>query len=154
MNPKALKKGLQVKEVGAEVVVFDKFSSKVYRLNATPAFVWRNCSGARTPSQIAALLNTPNAEEVVRMAIAELTGAGLLEGAPINAAGVSRRQFVTRLGLAASAAIALPVIDSLVVPAQAQEGRCFGRHNTSALGAISTTRGQAAASVYDAAYAK
>ena len=67
--PKARKSQLVTKEVGGEMLVYDRNSDEAHCLNATAARVWANCDGLTTIEEMAQLLEdemkTPVVDEVV-----------------------------------------------------------------------------------------
>lgn len=68
----------------------------------------------------------------------------------------SRRDFMRNLGIAASAALAIPIIESFAVPADAQREplkKCFGKHVTSVNG-VGATKHAARENVYAASVAR
>jgi hypothetical protein len=124
-RPLARKGDLVLKTVGDEVLVYDLARHRAHSLNRVAAAVWRACDGTRDQAAIAAALReadgTPVTLEAVRYALAELGRARLLTG-PAGEAGITRRELARRLGTAA--AVALPIVTSIVAPraAQAQSG--------------------------------
>lgn len=124
--PIARREDLIVEELPNEVLVYDLKTDKAHCLNRTAALIWKNCDGEKTEGEIASLLEdelkTPMSMQVVMLGLEELAGNGLLKedaSAPPRAR-VSRRRLIQQLGL--TAAIALPVIMSLSVPAAAGAG--------------------------------
>jgi hypothetical protein len=122
--------GLVIHELPDELLVYDKVRDLAHCLNQTAAFVWRACDGQRTPAEIARKLTRQLAvavpEEVVLLALAQLEEIHLLaqrETIPTSFAGMSRRQMARSLGL--TAAVALPLITSILVPAPAQAATCI-----------------------------
>jgi len=114
MTPKARSKNLIVQEVDDEVLVYDTERDKAHRLNAAAAAIWRRCDGRREVRDLAA--DMP--EDVVVLALQQLQKASLLEGElPQGAARMSRRAIARTIGIAA---IALPVITTIVAPTPAQ----------------------------------
>src|SRR4029077_17211717 len=89
------------------------------------ALVWKNCDGHRTVEELRELMEdnsgSPVPEEMDWLALDQLETFGLLDEAalrPSQFAGMNRRDMGRRVGMAA---IALPVILSIVAPtAQAQ----------------------------------
>ena len=123
--PKKRKQALVIKELPDEVLVYDRNCDKAHCLNRTAAFVWNNCDGRKTVSEIARLLReelrAPVDEKVVWLALDQLEKFKLLQehaAKPANLNGMSRRQMVRSLGLAA--AVAVPVITSIVAPTPVQ----------------------------------
>jgi hypothetical protein len=76
--------GLLSRTVDDEVVILDRQTGQVHRLNVTASFIWDLCDGANTPDQIADELaaafsaTTDQMIEDVRTTIAHLRELGLL----------------------------------------------------------------------------
>jgi hypothetical protein len=125
VSPVARTESLIVKEVDGETLVYDLKTDKAHCLNETAALVWKNCDGRKSVSEISKVLsadsNVSVKDEVVWLALDQLEKFKLLEEAPARPsflAGMTRRQMVARLGIAA---VALPAIVAIVAPtAQAQ----------------------------------
>jgi Coenzyme PQQ synthesis protein D (PqqD) len=122
--PRAREESLIIKTLPDEVLVYDLNEDKAHCLNRTAAFVWNNCDGRKTVSEIARLLReelqAPVDENVVWLALDQLEKFQLLQERatkPGNVNGMSRRQLVRSLGLVA---ISLPLITSIVAPTPAQ----------------------------------
>ena len=120
---------LVVDDLPDEVLVYDLDRHQAHCLNRTAALVWRSCDGQSTPADIArrltAELDTPISTDLVLLALAQLESQHLLErdeAMPAHFAVLSRRQMVRRLGLAA--AIAVPVVTSIVAPTAVQAATC------------------------------
>ena len=124
MHPKARSEDILVRELDGDFIVYDEDAGRAHELNGAAACVWRHCDGETPVSGLAAALGAetelPADEEVVHLALVQLSKAGLLEG-PQSAftARVSRRQLIQRLGLAGSVTLLLPMVGSLVVPSPA-----------------------------------
>jgi hypothetical protein len=123
VSPVARTESLIVKEVDGETLIYDLETDKAHCLNETAARVWKNCDGRKSVSEIGEVLsaesNTSVADEVVWLALDQLEKFKLLEEAPARPAflaGMTRRQVVTKLGIAA---VALPMIISIVSPTAA-----------------------------------
>lgn len=122
--PLARKKSLIITEMPSETLVYDLETDKAHCLNETAARVWKNCDGRQTVAQLREVLekeaNSPVPEEMAWLALAQLEKSGLLE-TPVNhpphLSGLSRRQVIRLVG---SAAIAVPVIASMLAPPPAQ----------------------------------
>ena len=129
-TPEARRDGLVVQQLDDEVLIYDRQRHKAHCLNQTAALIWNRCDGQTTIAALAQALSqrtgTPIEEEVVRMAVEQLARKHLLQahaaGAPL-VAGVSRREMLKRTGIAA--AIALPVITSVVAPTAVQAATCI-----------------------------
>lgn len=127
-NLQARTEGLVIQEMSDEVLVYDLNTNKAHSLNQTAAFVWKQCDGKNTVTDIAALLekefHAPVQEDLVWLAIDQLGKDDLLEAketaSPIS--GMSRREVVKRIGLAS--VVALPIVASLIAPSTALAGTC------------------------------
>lgn len=122
--------GLVVDDLPDEVLVYDRDRHKAHCLNQTAGLVWRSCDGKSTAEQIAARLSaqhqTPFNEQLVWLALDQLQKIDLLEQPvmmPPPLAGMSRRRMVRALGLAA--AVAVPLVTSIVAPTAAQAATCI-----------------------------
>ena len=127
--PEARKEGLVVQHLSDEVLVYDQQRHKAHCLNETAAMVWMRCDGKTTVASMAQELSkqtgTRVGEDVVWLALDQLGKSRLLLGAATRskaAEGVSRREMMKRAGLAA--AIALPMVTSIVAPSAVQAGTC------------------------------
>jgi len=129
LMPEARKEGLIVRELSGEVLVYDRDRSKAHCLNSTAALVWQYCDGKTPVSQIArtieSAINVPVDEEVVWLGVEQLNKSKLLKSTtvPSHASGLSRRDVMKRIGLAA--AVALPVVTSIIAPSAAQAANCL-----------------------------
>lgn len=131
--PVARTENLVSEEVLGEVVVYDLERHKAHSLNEAAARVWQLCDGAHSPAQIAAAMATRHAlepalaEPLVALALEQLQGAKLLEPGAFAQPrpALTRRAVLKRIGLG-GAAVALPVIATLVAPtpAMAQSPDC------------------------------
>lgn len=113
-----------VQEIDGEVLVYDLRTDKAYCLNQTSSIVWNACDGKRTREEIRSFvsdqLSSDVGRDVVWLALQQLSKSGLIDGgveAPVEFAGMSRRQLMKKIGLAT--AVALPVVASLVAPTAA-----------------------------------
>ncbi len=130
-RPKAIKKeDLLLDVVGDEVLLYNLEGRRVHCLNE-PAFrIWKLCNGRRTVKEMATELETnlnPEARElVVRNVINEFSHLGLVEASSGLKTVISRRDMARRIGIGAVAAVALPLITSVVAPTPARAATCFG----------------------------
>ncbi len=128
IQPKAHREVVVSHPGGGETIVYDLKTHKAHCLNATAAFVWQRCDGRQTvrdiADQFAAEQQHDVDESVVWLALKQLDQARLLEDriAAGQLANVSRRAVLRKLGLAA--AVALPVVASLVAPEAVSAGSC------------------------------
>ena len=127
--PRAREAGLIVRELDNETLVYDVDTNEAHCLNETAALIWRHCDGTSSVTQICELLSqtmeTTIDEKVVWYALEQFNKDGLLEEkieppAAYMIAGMSRRQMVRTLGLAAM--VAIPLVTSIVAPTPVQAG--------------------------------
>jgi hypothetical protein len=122
---------LVIDELPDEVLIYDLDRHKAHCLNQTAALVWQHCDGKSNASQIARRLTqelqAPCKEELVWLALRQLERLHLLEQSislPPSFAGITRRDMVRNLGIAA--AVAIPLVTSIVSPTPAQASTCVG----------------------------
>jgi hypothetical protein len=139
--PIARKRGLLVRELNDEVLVYDLNRDKAHCLNASAALVWRQCDGRTQISEITQAIQTTSGAaldiDTVRLAIEQLKRAHLIEGASVGDAStsrLSRRDLIKRVGIAA--AVALPLVTTIVAPS------AFGAASCLATGATCTSNSQ------------
>lgn len=117
------KQGLTIRALDGEVLVYDPETTRASCLNEFAAAVLERCDGERTPTEIARDLPFENVDQrLVLLALADLQKASLLEADRAievrDIIGPSRREFFKRLGV--GAAIGVPVVTGLTLPAAAQ----------------------------------
>lgn len=129
LRPRARQSGLVVRELPEEVLVYDLERHRAVCLNRTAALVWKRCDGRTSVEALtralAEELGTPAPAELLWLALEQLGRDRLLEERiprPAALAGMSRRELIRRLGLAA--AVSLPVVTSIVAPTAAQAVSC------------------------------
>lgn len=128
--PDARKEGLVIQELADEVLVYDLQRHKAHCLNHTAAWVWKHCDGRATVAEMARLLQAeskaPHNEGIIWLALEQLERDHLLSGRiphPSATPRLSRRELVGQLGLVA--AIALPLVTSIVAPTASQAASCL-----------------------------
>jgi len=129
--PRARSKGLVIKRLADEVLVYDLETNRAHCLNTQAALVWNQCNGRKTIREIAVSLERetlePFTEEMVWLALNQLERFSLLQGPvklPLKASGMNRRELVKKLGLAGAAS--LPLVLSIVAPEAASAATCRG----------------------------
>src|SRR4029077_18030516 len=128
--PQERKTGLIIQEVDGEILIYDQNTNKAHCLNQTAAKVWKYCDGETTLAEacnaLSCDLETPVDEKLVWYAVDQFSKDNLLEKSiELSAfiiAGMSRRQMVRTLGLAA--VIAVPLLTSIVAPTPVQAATC------------------------------
>jgi Coenzyme PQQ synthesis protein D (PqqD) len=128
-KPIARKQGLVIQELPDEVLVYDLDRDRAHCLNQTAAFIWERCNGRNTSAQIARTLgqhfDSAVDEKVIWLALDQLGRNHLLDSEsipPPSVLGMNRRTMVRTLGLAA--AVALPLVTSIVAPTPTQAATC------------------------------
>ena len=128
-TPEARREGLVVQELSGEILVYDRDRNKAHCLNSTAALVWQYCDGKTPVSQIARAIeeeiSKPVDEDLVWLGIQQLSKTNLLverAALPSHKSGLSRREVMKRIGVAA--AVALPVVTSIIAPTAAQAANC------------------------------
>jgi hypothetical protein len=129
--PRARREGLVIQELPDEVLVYDRERDKAHCLNQTAALVWGYCDGKTTVPAMARrlerdLATTSVDEKLVWYALDQLSRDHLLEETivpPTLLGGMSRRQMVQVLGVAA--VVAIPLVTSIVAPTPAQAATCL-----------------------------
>ena len=127
--PTMREQGLVIDDLPDEVLVYDLENHKAHCLNRSAALVWRACDGKSSSAAIArrltAELDSPFSEDLVVLALNQLEKLDLLQheaAMPAQFAVLSRRRMIRNLGLAA--AVAVPVVTSIVAPTAVQAATC------------------------------
>jgi hypothetical protein len=125
--PRARTRDLVISDVDDETLVYDVERDQAHCLNHTAAFIWNRCDGKTTVREAAQALRSefgmPVDEDIVRLALKQLERFRLIEPGRKSPA-LSRRDLMLKY---APAALALPVIISIVAPTPAQSGSCGGQ---------------------------
>lgn len=110
-----------VQEMNGEILIYDLGENKAFCLNETSALIWQACNGEKNVSEISreigAKLGSPASEDLVWLALDQLKKENLIESKEdfqIDFNGISRRDVIKKVGLAA--VVALPLVTSLVAP--------------------------------------
>src|SRR5690242_7550808 len=121
--PTARRDGLVLRELPDELLVYDTETHEAHCLNETAAFVWKQCDGTASVSEIGdrlrATFDTEMDDEVVWVALEDLWKRQLLEGeaAPVREGSMSRSTVLKRAAVVA--AVSVPVVTSIVAPTAA-----------------------------------
>lgn len=130
-RPRARTEGLIVRKLDGEMLVYDRDGDRATCLNPFAAEVWERCDGQTTPAALARALAASRSQVVdevsVRLALDQLRRARLLEpggdGRISAHHRTSRRELLRTLGV--GAAVAVPMVTSIVVPRMADAQSCF-----------------------------
>jgi hypothetical protein len=130
--PKKRKQGLVIKELPDEILVYDLDRNKAHCLNRAAAAVWEGCDGRTAVAEIARAVEKKTGVKVgqvfVWLAIEALSRDHLLEERvewPAGLPRMSRREAVRHIGI--GAAIAIPLVTSIIAPTPAQAATCKSR---------------------------
>jgi hypothetical protein len=127
--PQARSARLVVRELPDETLIYDLDRDNAHCLNSSAAAIWQLCNGKRSAAQIAKDLPEPLGpvdESVVWLALEQLGKDHLLEAHvtwPETIPRITRREAVRRIGL--GAAIAIPLVSSIIAPTAAQAATCL-----------------------------
>lgn len=131
--PRMREHGLIIDELPDEVLVYDLDRHEAHCLNRTAALVWRRCDGKTRSGEIArrlqSELNQPFNEDLVWLALRQLNQIHLLAepvDLPPKLAGISRRNVMRTLGIAAM--VAAPLVTSVVAPTATEAATCAGNN--------------------------
>jgi coenzyme PQQ synthesis protein D (PqqD) len=122
-NPPKARRDLLATSLEEEVVVYDPERQLAHSLNRTALAVWNRCNGHNSVTDLRRLvgaeLGLPIDEGAVWLALRRLESAHLLVGTIDRAEGVSRREMLRKAGRVGMAAVATPVVASVLVPVAA-----------------------------------
>ena len=120
------RRSLLIRELGVEALVYDMESHRASCLNREAAAVFEACDGTRSFSEIrrrvSQRLGEPVDEGFVELAIDRLADRGLVDAAS-KPPSAPRRELLRRL--AATTALALPSVISVLAPTPAEAQTCL-----------------------------
>lgn len=113
--------GVHIERAADEILAVKTATSEAHALNQSAAVIFDLCDGRTSKSEMAAQVQRrtglPADEEIVDLALAELTDAGLVVlDSPEPRATTSRRSLIRRFALSAAAVAMLPVVETILVP--------------------------------------
>ena len=127
--PKLRTEDLVVQELEGETLIYDLINDKALCLNTTSAFVWKNCDGRSSISEIAERLSAETkmdvSDDFVNLAVSQLKKEALLvnpNDIEIGFGGLSRREVIRKIAF--SSMVALPLITSVVAPVASLAQSC------------------------------
>lgn len=123
-SPLAREAGLLVERVGQETIVYDEESGSAHCLRPLAATVFAHCDGSNSLETLSAIASADLGEPVdvaaIEDALAQLRAQALLLGPePSGDEGVSRRLMLHKTAIAGGAALAAPLVASIVAPTPA-----------------------------------
>jgi hypothetical protein len=113
--PKAKSHNILVQEASNEVLIYNTENNEVYCLNETAAFIWQNCDGTKTISEIKLMNNQLN-DDLIFLTLDLLKQKDLLDKTSESyfpTESIDRRKMFAKYG---ALAVALPLITSIVAP--------------------------------------
>ncbi|MFL6212878.1 MAG: hypothetical protein ACJ74J_03190 [Blastocatellia bacterium] len=127
--PRARQEDLVIEALGDETLVYDMRTHKAHCLNLTASLIWNHCDGKATASEMRVALerelHTQIDSDFVWLALNQLQTARLLSDplpSAVSQRAMSRRAVIRKLGL--GAAIALPLVTSVLAPTAEASGSC------------------------------
>lgn len=134
--------GLLTEQLDDELLVYNDDNHQATRLNQTAALVWRHADGTRSIADLVEALRPQidlADEDLVLVTLDQLYEHGLIASGyaprPADQMRLSRRRFIRRVGVVGTAAVALPVVTSIVAPiasAAASTCYCYGCYGKNA----------------------
>ncbi|HZQ07328.1 MAG TPA: PqqD family protein [Anaerolineae bacterium] len=126
--PHARRAGLTIQPLGDELVLYDSTTDNAHVLNQSSTLVWQLADGKRSVETIAKLvaeeLHSPPDEDLVWLALSQLSKAGLLQQSvapPFRVTNMTRRDFLQK---AARAAMVIPIVKTIRAPSYQQASSC------------------------------
>jgi hypothetical protein len=117
--------GVQIERAADEILVLKEGNLEAHALNQSAAVVYELCDGNISKSEMAAEIHRrtglPADEEIVDLALSELVETGLVLDDLESRSPVTRRALIRRLALSSTLAMMLPVVETVVVPAEAEQ---------------------------------
>lgn len=130
--PWARTEKLLIQELADETLVFDQDRNRAHCLNRSAALIWKKCDGKTSVGEISRSisreLGTQFDERAVWFAISQFNKDHLLVEKlqlppQLVSSGMNRRQMIRTLGVAA--AVAVPLVTSIVAPTAVQAASCL-----------------------------
>jgi hypothetical protein len=121
-RPRTRTESVVTKRVDDELIVYDGASHQAHCLFGAAVSVWEHCDGERSMEEIGRELAL--APELVEQAVGELSRCGLLDEGPVPVQHYSRREAAVKLAKVGGAALAAPLIYSVVIPSSAAALSC------------------------------
>jgi hypothetical protein len=123
-KPKIRQDNLLAEEVQGECVIYDSNNKKAHHLNSTLSWVWKHSDGTRTIDDLASAMQRDmgydDAPRIIATGLKQLADANLLETDSVDLNVVAPvDSTVSRRAVMAGAAIAAPMISSILAPTPA-----------------------------------
>jgi hypothetical protein len=145
--PKSRRDHLRITETDdGGLAIYDQTRDDGHLLNLTAATVYQLADGTRSietmTAEVAARTSAPAEPDLVILALNELDRAGLLESDDDTSPrpAIDRRRFLLRLGLVASAAALVPLVETITRVSQAAPTAMHASTNQHTLQAAPPTR--------------
>lgn len=111
--------GIATWSVGDEVVAYDNESERVHALDPLSAAVLDRCDGTRSVEELAAALEAIGVtatDDSVHQAVCRLESAGIVDVTRSDDTTITRRRAIHRVALAGAVGVAVPTIQSVILP--------------------------------------
>jgi hypothetical protein len=122
-HPQARDQKLLTRELPDGLLIYDLERDRGHFLNRTATLIWQHCDGTTSVAALASLLRKqelPADEDLVWLALSRLEKAHLLQEPLVRPTeGMSRREVIRKLGLAAGLTALIPVVTSIAAPTPA-----------------------------------
>lgn len=145
--PKSRRDHLRITETDdGGLAIYDQTRDDGHLLNLTAATVYQLADGTRSietmTAEVAARTSAPAEPDLVILALNELDRAGLLESDDDTSPrpAIDRRRFLLKLGLVASAAALVPLVETITRVSQAAPTAMHASTNQHTLQAAPPTR--------------
>ena len=112
--------GLLIERPAGELLVLKPATNEAHALNETAAIVFDLCDGRTTRAAMVAEVSRrtglPSDENIVDLALTELSDAGLITLDESARTGLPRRALIRKLALPVAAVALLPVVETILMP--------------------------------------
>jgi len=137
--------GIATWSVSDEVVAYDSESERVHALDPLSAAVLRLCDGTTSVEELAASLVALGMQatgDEISQTLVRLETAGIIEVAEPDSSTITRRRAIRRVALAGAVGVAVPTIQSVILPSVAaaqSQGTGSGTKTFHVTGSISVS---------------
>jgi hypothetical protein len=123
-KPKTRQDNVIAEEIQGECVIYDSNNKKAHHLNSTLSWIWKHSDGTRTIDDLATAMRPDmgydDAPRIIASGLKQLADANLLEAESVDLNVIAPvDSTVSRRAVMAGAAIAAPMISSILAPTPA-----------------------------------
>jgi len=109
-----------VSALDGELLVYDGTAFRAHCLDATARAVFERCDGRTSLTRIAEAIGGASSQPIVELALDELLRAALIERPAPRTVDHARRRALREVAVLGGLSVALPMVWSVVAPAQAE----------------------------------